>query len=86
MTVPTSSQYVVVGAGLHGFSTAYPLTHELRARSPARALMLVLDKGRPARARPASRAASSATTTSARDERADASVRRGVESDPAAYA
>jgi glycine/D-amino acid oxidase-like deaminating enzyme len=32
MTLPASSPYVVVGAGLHGLSTAYHLAKELRAR------------------------------------------------------
>ena len=48
MTVPTRSQYVVVGAGIHGLSTAYHLAKELRARKlGSGADVLVLDKGSP---------------------------------------
>src|SRR5712691_156271 len=48
MTVPTRSQYVVVGAGIHGLSTAYHLAQELRARKlGSGADVLVLDKGSP---------------------------------------
>ena len=35
MTVPTRSQYVVVGAGMHGLSTAYHLAVELRRAGSA---------------------------------------------------
>ncbi len=48
MTVPTRSQYVVVGGGIHGLSTAYHLAKELRARKlGSGADVLVLDKGSP---------------------------------------
>ena len=48
MTVPARSQYVVVGAGIHGLSTAYHLAKELRARNlGSGADVLVLDKSSP---------------------------------------
>ncbi len=48
MTVPTRSKYVVVGAGIHGLSTAYHLAKELRARKlGSGADVLVLDKSSP---------------------------------------
>src|SRR6202007_1479086 len=33
MTLPSRSRYVVVGAGIHGLSTAYHLAKELRTRN-----------------------------------------------------
>jgi glycine/D-amino acid oxidase-like deaminating enzyme len=46
--IPTSSRYVVVGAGIHGLSTAYHLAKELRERGLASgAGVLVLDKHSP---------------------------------------
>src|SRR5213080_2508146 len=48
MTVPTASLYLVVGAGIHGLSTAYHLAKELRARqSGSGADIVVLDKSTP---------------------------------------
>ncbi|HJU48651.1 MAG TPA: FAD-binding oxidoreductase [Gaiellaceae bacterium] len=48
MSVPTASPYVVVGAGIHGLSTAYHLGLELRARGRGDgADIVVLDKSRP---------------------------------------
>ncbi len=48
MSVPRSSRYVVVGAGIHGLSTAYHLARELRARGRgAGADVLVVDKAAP---------------------------------------
>src|SRR5258705_1730581 len=48
MTVPTRSNYVVVGAGIHGLSTAYHLAKELRARGVGSgADIVVLDKSSP---------------------------------------
>ena len=48
MTLPSRSQYVVVGAGIHGLSTAYHLAKELRARNlGSGADVLVLDKSGP---------------------------------------
>jgi glycine/D-amino acid oxidase-like deaminating enzyme len=48
MTLPTSSRYVVVGAGIHGLSTAYHLAKELAQRGlGSGADVLVLDKSRP---------------------------------------
>ncbi len=45
MSVPASSPYVVVGAGIHGLSTAYHLAKELRARGAGSgAEVVVLDK------------------------------------------
>ena len=48
MEVPRSAQYVVVGAGIHGLSTAYHLALELRERGLGSGEdVLVLDKARP---------------------------------------
>ncbi len=48
MEVPKSSPYVVVGAGIHGLSTAYHLAKELGARElGSGADVLVLDKAHP---------------------------------------
>ena len=49
MTLPRSRPYVVVGAGMHGLSTAYHLAKELAARGLGGGSdVLVLDKSRPA--------------------------------------
>src|ERR687887_2000454 len=48
MQLPARSPYVVVGAGMHGLSTAYHLAKELRARGlGSGADVLVLDKRSP---------------------------------------
>ena len=48
MSLPGSSPYVVVGAGIHGLSTAYHLARELRARGLGSGSdVLVLDKSGP---------------------------------------
>jgi glycine/D-amino acid oxidase-like deaminating enzyme len=48
MTLPPSSPYVVVGAGLHGLSTAYHLAKELKARGlGSGADIVVLEKSEP---------------------------------------
>src|SRR5437762_837862 len=48
MQVPSRSPYVVVGAGIHGLSTAYHLAKELRTRRlGSGADILVLDKRSP---------------------------------------
>src|SRR5881296_2234624 len=48
MAVPKNAQYVVVGAGIHGLSTAYHLAKELRARGVGSgADIMVLDKSHP---------------------------------------
>jgi glycine/D-amino acid oxidase-like deaminating enzyme len=48
MSLPTTSRFIVVGAGIHGLSTAYHLARELRARgSGSGADILVLDKSSP---------------------------------------
>lgn len=48
MSVPSSSPYVVVGAGIHGLSTAYHLAKELRARGLGSGTdIVVLDKTGP---------------------------------------
>src|SRR6266849_900984 len=48
MTLPSRSPYVVVGAGIHGLSTAYHLAKELRARGlGGGADVVVLDKTAP---------------------------------------
>src|SRR5918997_1076725 len=46
--LPSSSPYVIVGAGIHGLSTAYHLARELEARDlGSGADVLVLEKSRP---------------------------------------
>jgi len=48
MSLPASSRYVVVGAGIHGLSTAYHLAKELKARdSGSGADIVVLEKSSP---------------------------------------
>jgi glycine/D-amino acid oxidase-like deaminating enzyme len=48
MSVPVSSRYVVVGAGIHGLSTAYHLARELESRGLGSGSdIVVLDKSRP---------------------------------------
>ena len=48
MAIPSSSRFVVVGAGIHGLSTAYHLAQELRTRGlGSGADVLVLDKRSP---------------------------------------
>src|SRR4026209_532337 len=48
MSIPKQAPYVVVGAGIHGLSTAYHLSKELRARGAGTgADIVVLDKSRP---------------------------------------
>src|SRR3989441_1758024 len=48
MTLPSRSPYVVVGAGIHGLSTAYHLAKELRTRGlDSGADIVVLDKSSP---------------------------------------
>src|SRR5713101_1032247 len=48
MTPPRTSPYVVVGAGIHGLSTAYHLAKELRTRGlGSGADIVVLDKSSP---------------------------------------
>jgi glycine/D-amino acid oxidase-like deaminating enzyme len=45
MTLPESSPYVIIGAGVHGLSTAYHLAQELKARGKGSgADVLVIDK------------------------------------------
>ncbi len=46
--IPASARYVVVGAGIHGLSTAYHLARELKARGTGSgADVVVLDKSHP---------------------------------------
>src|SRR4051795_5260471 len=46
--LPSRSRYVVVGAGIHGLSTAYHLAKELRTRGTGSgAEVVVLEKSRP---------------------------------------
>lgn len=46
MTVPTHSKYLIVGAGIHGLSTAYHLALQLKARGTGTGEdILVVDKG-----------------------------------------
>ena len=45
MAFPTHSKYVIIGAGIHGLSTAYHLALELKARGKGSgADILVVDK------------------------------------------
>ena len=45
MSFPTHSPYVVVGAGIHGLSTAYHLALELKAKNKGSgADILIVDK------------------------------------------
>src|SRR5215831_6085868 len=47
MSIPTKARYVVIGAGIHGLSTAYHLAKGLQAKGRAAdADIIVLDKGR----------------------------------------
>ncbi len=68
VSLPRSTRYLVIGAGIHGLSTAYHLAKELRTRrSSARAATSSWStRPGPAPAHRASPAASSATTTSSR--------------------
>lgn len=43
-SIPASSRYVIVGAGIHGLSTAWHLARELRARGLGGEDIVVLDK------------------------------------------
>jgi glycine/D-amino acid oxidase-like deaminating enzyme len=65
--LPKSSPYVIVGAGIHGLSTAYHLAKELSERGlgPDRTSSSWRSRSRAPELRE-SRAASSATTTSSR--------------------
>ncbi|MDR2988222.1 MAG: FAD-dependent oxidoreductase, partial [Nocardiopsaceae bacterium] len=43
--LPTHSRYVIIGAGIHGLSTAWHLARELRARGRGSGTaLLVIDK------------------------------------------
>ena len=65
--LPASPRFVVVGAGIHGLSTAYHLAKELRTRGAGSgADVVVLEKSEPGAGPRASPAASCATTTSSR--------------------
>ncbi len=44
MSTPTSAKYLIVGAGVHGLSTAYHLAVALKAKGEAANQILVLDK------------------------------------------
>jgi glycine/D-amino acid oxidase-like deaminating enzyme len=43
-SIPSSSRYVIVGAGIHGLSTAWHLARELKARGQGGEQIVVLDK------------------------------------------
>jgi len=47
MELPRSAPYVVVGAGIHGLSTAYHLAKELRSQGGTGTDIVVLDKAQP---------------------------------------
>ena len=78
--LPASSRFVVVGAGMHGLSTAYHLAVELRRRGQR--LRRGRDRAREVRARRGRDGdrlrRRPQQLLPARDERADAGVRRGV--------
>ena len=45
MAFPSSTRYLIIGAGVHGLSTAYHLALQLKARNQGRGEdILVLDK------------------------------------------
>src|SRR6059036_3240405 len=45
MAIPTHSKYLIIGAGVHGLSTAYHLALELKARPKGSGVdILILDK------------------------------------------
>src|SRR5207247_10309522 len=45
MAIPTHSKYLIIGAGVHGLSTAYHLALELKARAKGSGVdILILDK------------------------------------------
>ncbi len=44
MSTPTSAKYLIVGAGIHGLSTAYHLGSDLKKRGLDPAEILVIDK------------------------------------------
>src|SRR3954468_11019289 len=47
MSLPSKARYVVIGAGIHGLSTAYHLAKQLEAKGrTAEADIVVLDKGK----------------------------------------
>src|SRR5689334_14903512 len=47
MSLPSKARYVVIGAGIHGLSTAYHLARQLEAKGrSAEADIVVLDKGK----------------------------------------
>ena len=67
MHAANHAPYVVIGAGIHGLSTAYHLAKELRARGAGSgADVVVLDKSKPGSGASGISAASCATTTSSR--------------------
>src|SRR5246127_1811951 len=43
-SIPASSRYVIIGAGIHGLSTAWHLARELKARGQGGEDIVVLDK------------------------------------------
>ena len=65
MTAPSSTKYAIIGAGIHGLSTALHLAEMLKASGKGSGEdILVVDKERSAPAPPASPVASSATIIS----------------------
>ena len=80
MTLPQRADYVVVGAGIHGLSTAYHLAKELRTRGAGSgADVVVLDKSKPGAGASGHRVRSRPQQLlPAGDERAHAGVRRGL--------
>jgi glycine/D-amino acid oxidase-like deaminating enzyme len=67
MSVPSSTKYLIIGAGIHGLSTGYHLAKELKARGAGSgADITIIDKSGVAAGASASPAVSSATTTTSR--------------------
>ena len=80
MSLPRSTRYLVIGAGIHGLSTAYHLAKELRTRGLGSGSdILVVDKTGPGCRRIGHRLRRRPQQLlPARDVRADAGVRRGL--------
>ena len=47
MALPSHAKYLIIGAGIHGLSTAYHLALELKSREGSGRDIPVLDQGRP---------------------------------------
>ena len=86
MPLPAKSRHVVIGAGIHGLSTAYHLGEAARqAKEAARPISSCSTRARSARARPASPCGVVRNNYFQPAMRALMAHRRGRESDPEAY-